>query len=214
MNRNQFRKEYNKHRFDILNGNEEYYIEVIVEKNALIGVLDPICRKYHISIFPNVGYGSTTVIHELAERFENKQDKKCVLLYFGDHDPSGEDMVRDIKNRLDIFQVEVEVVKVALTLEQVQQYNLPPNPAKMSDPRANGYVAEHGNSSWELDALSPDVLVNLMTNAIEEYIDMDKYNLIIQLEEKEKKAFEDYADNFDVSEYDKSLNNNDGNDKQ
>jgi len=118
------------------------------------------------------------------------------------------------KHRFDIFQVEVEVVKVALTLEQVQQYNLPPNPAKMSDPRANGYVAEHGNSSWELDALSPDVLVNLMTNAIEEYIDMDKYNLIIQLEEKEKKAFEDYADNFDVSEYDKSLNNNDGNDKQ
>jgi hypothetical protein len=179
---------------------QEYYVEVIVEKNALIGVLDPICRKYHISIFPNVGYGSTTVIHELAERFENKKDKKCVLLYFGDHDPSGEDMVRDINNRLEIFEVEVEVVKVALTIEQVQQYNLPPNPAKMSDPRASNYVAEHGSNSWELDALPPDVLVNLLTNAIEEYIDMDKYNTVKELEEKEKQQLEDYAENFEVSE--------------
>jgi hypothetical protein len=177
---------------------QEYYVEVIVEKNALIGVLDPICRKYHISIFPNVGYGSTTVIHELAERFEEKQDKKCVLLYFGDHDPSGEDMVRDIKNRLEIFEVEVEVVKVALTIEQVNQYNLPPNPAKMSDPRASNYVAEHGSNSWELDALPPNVLVDLLTNAIEEYIDMDKYTAVRELEEKEKQQLEDYAENFEV----------------
>jgi hypothetical protein len=185
---------YRRQRWD----DQEYYVEVIVEKNALIGVLDPICRDYHISIFPNVGYGSTTVIHELAERFEQKQDKKCILLYFGDHDPSGEDMVRDIKNRLDIFEVDVEVIKVALTIEQVQQYNLPPNPAKMSDPRASNYVAEHGSNSWELDALPPNVLVDLLTNAIEEYIDMDKYTAVRELEEKEKQQLEDYAENFEV----------------
>jgi hypothetical protein len=185
---------YRRQRWD----DQEYYVEVIVEKNALIGVLDPICRDYHVSIFPNVGYGSTTVIHELAERFEQKQDKKCILLYFGDHDPSGEDMVRDIKNRLDIFEVDVEVIKVALTIEQVQQYNLPPNPAKMSDPRASNYVAEHGSNSWELDALPPNVLVDLLTNAIEEYIDMDKYTAVRELEEKEKQQLEDYAENFEV----------------
>lgn len=187
---------YRRQRWD----NQDYYVEVIVEKNALIGVLDPVCREYHISIFPNVGYGSTTVIHELAERFESKQDKKCVLLYFGDFDPSGEDMVRDIRNRLEVFEVKVDVIKVALTMEQITEHTLPPNPAKMSDPRAENYVAEHGTNSWELDALPPDVLVKLMRSAIEEYIDMEKYNAIIELEEKEKGQLEEYADNFEVQD--------------
>lgn len=167
------------------------YIEVIVEKNALIGVLEPVCRKFHVSIFPNVGYGSTTVIHELAERFEEKQDKECILLYFGDHDPSGEDMVKDIRKRLDMFEVDVNTVKVALTMEQIQQYNLPPNPAKTSDPRARGYIEEHGSSSWELDALPPDVLVNMLNSAIGEHIDMQKYNAVIEKEEEEKDMLRD-----------------------
>lgn len=177
---------------------QEYYIEVIVEKNALIGVLDPICREYHISIFPNVGYGSTTVIHELAERFEEHADKKCILLYFGDHDPSGEDMVRDIRSRLITFEVDVEVIKVALTIDQINQYNLPPNPAKTTDPRARGYIAEHGDSSWELDALPPDTLVQLLRDSIEQYIDMELYKRVKALEEAEKDQLRILiAENFD-----------------
>lgn len=183
---------YRRKRWD----NQEYYVEVIVEKNALIGVLEPITNKYHISIFPNVGYGSTTVIHELALRFKEQEEngKKCILLYFGDHDPSGEDMVRDITDRLDTFQATVEVIKVALTMEQINKYNPPPNPAKMTDPRAQGYVAEHGNSSWELDALPPNVLVDLLKTAIEEYIDMEKYDAMIEKENEEKELIRELAE--------------------
>lgn len=167
---------------------QDYYVEVIVEKNALIGVLERVTNKYHVSIFPNVGYGSTTVIHELALRFKEKENdgKKCVLLYFGDHDPSGEDMVRDIEDRLNTFGATVEIVKVGLTMEQIRQYNPPPNPAKMTDPRAGNYVAEHGSSSWELDALPPNVLVQLLTSAIEERLDMEKYQAVIAKEEEDK----------------------------
>ena len=176
--------------------NQDNYIEVIVEKNALIGVLEPICEQYHVSIFPNVGYGSTTVIHELALRFREKENagKNCILLYFGDHDPSGEDMVRDIENRLDIFNANVTVVKVALTMEQINQYNPPPNPAKMTDPRASDYVNQHGNSSWELDALPPNILVELLRTNIEQHIDMTKYNAVIEKENEEKEQLRDIAD--------------------
>lgn len=178
--------------------NQDYYIEVIVEKNALIGVLEPICRQYHVSIFPNVGYGSTTVIHELALRIKDKEEngKKCIVLYFGDHDPSGEDMVRDIRDRLVIFGANAEVIKVALTMEQINQYNPPPNPAKMTDPRSNGYVAEHGSSSWELDALPPNVLVQLLRDSILEYLDMDKYNFVKETEEEEKTKLTELAEEY------------------
>lgn len=181
---------------------QEYYIEVIVEKNALIGVLEPVTRKYHVSIFPNVGYGSTTVIHELALRFKEKESdgKKCVLLYFGDHDPSGEDMVRDISDRLDTFGATVDIVKVGLTMEQIRQYNPPPNPAKMTDPRAGNYVAEHGTSSWELDALPPNVLVQLLSSAIEEKLDMSKYKAMIELEDEEKEKLRELVGNMDSEE--------------
>lgn len=182
--------------------NQDYYIEVIVEKNALMGVLEPICNEYHVSIFPNVGYGSTTVIHELAQRMIQHENsgKKCILLYFGDHDPSGEDMVRDIQNRLDIFYASVEVKKVALTMEQINEYNPPPNPAKMTDPRANEYVDKHGSSSWELDALPPNVLVQLLRDSIEEYIDMDKYNAVKALEQVEKKKLRELAEKYFVEQ--------------
>lgn len=175
---------------------QDYYIEVIVEKNALIGVLERVTIKYHVSIFPNVGYGSTTVIHELALRMKDKESdgKKCLLLYFGDHDPSGEDMVRDISERLDTFGATVEIIKVGLTMEQITQYNPPPNPAKMTDPRANNYVAEHGSSSWELDALPPNVLVQLLSSAIEERLDMAKYEAVIAIEDTEKEQLRELAE--------------------
>jgi len=110
-----------------------------------------------------------------------------IVLYLGDHDPSGEDMVRDIKDRLKEFGVLwLEVEKVALTIEQVRQYNPPPNPAKVTDPRAKAYKEKFGDSSWEVDALPPNVLTDLIRKAFRRHVNTLKMNAIKSKEESDK----------------------------
>jgi len=119
--------------------------------------------------------------------------EKCVLkpviLYLGDHDPSGEDMVRDIGERLKEFGVPRLVVeKIGLTIAQVKQYNPPPNPAKLTDSRAKDYVAKFGSHSWEVDALPPQVLTQLVRRAFAKYVDKAKVEAIKAQEVKDKDA--------------------------
>jgi hypothetical protein len=117
--------------------------------------------------------------------------RPTTIFYLGDHDPSGEDMVRDIKTRLVEFHREfakIDVVKIALTMDQIQQYNPPPNPAKMSDSRAAKYVAKHGGESWEVDALPPNVLAQLIRDAFEEVVDTNIMDEIKEREEIDKAA--------------------------
>lgn len=98
--------------------------------------------------------------------------KDVVVLYLGDHDPSGEDMVRDVEDRLREFGVpNLRVVKVGLTMEQIRRFDPPPNPAKVSDPRAAAYVAKFGGRSWELDALPPRELNRIVDQAVAKYTD-------------------------------------------
>lgn len=167
---------------------QENYVEVWVEKDALSGVLEPITRNYHVHLLVNRGYSSISAMHDSAIRYRlaERDGKNCYLLYFGDHDPSGEDMVRDIKNRLQEFRAVVQTDKIALTREQVDEHQLPPNPAKTTDPRTRGYIEEHGDQSWELDALPPATLNALLTNALEELLDRERYEAQIALEDKDK----------------------------
>jgi hypothetical protein len=110
-----------------------------------------------------------------------------VILYLGDHDPSGEDMVRDIGTRLKEFGVMwLEVEKVALTIDQVRQYNPPPNPAKVTDPRAGEYIKKFGESSWEVDALPPDVLARLIRRAFDNHVSKPKMAEVKRREETDK----------------------------
>lgn len=167
------------------------YVELWLEKSALAGVLSSITKEYHLSLVIDKGYASVTFMYEASERFKaaSQNDKNCFLLYLGDHDPSGEDMVRDVRKRLQDFGLggeEVEVRKVGLTIEQVREFDLPPNPAKMTDPRAESYVERHGDQSWELDALPPNVLDHIVTDAVLELIDLTKYNKVIEQEETDK----------------------------
>jgi len=135
-------------------------------------------------------------MYESAQRFNaadaNHHEElggiKKILFYLGDHDPSGEDMVRDIKDRLAMFGVtNLEVRKLALTMQQIRQYNPPPNPAKLTDPRAQKYIDEHGESSWEVDALPPEVLTKIITEAFESVIDAKKMDAVKRREEQDKK---------------------------
>ena len=167
--------------------NQEYYVEVWVEKDALYGILEPITRKYHVHLLVNRGYSSTSALHESVLRIKEQQDyKECVVLYMGDHDPSGMNMVHDIRDRFQDFECHATVEPLALTMDQIEQYNLPSNPAKMSDPRSKEYVKEFGKISWELDALNPDVLSELISSNIEKRLNADEYQRVIDRENEEK----------------------------
>lgn len=174
------------------------FCEVWVEKDALSGVLSPITEKFHVTLMVNRGYSSATAMHDSAMRLRKEENngKKVTILYVGDHDPSGEDMVRDIRGRLRIFRCNAIVKKIALTMTQIKKYQPPPNPAKMSDPRAQEYVDKHGESSWEVDALRPDVLHKLVTSEIMKIIDIKKYNDIIEVEQNEVEELQELTKNL------------------
>jgi len=184
---------------------QEYYIELYCEKQAMEKILEPIARRYHIYFGVNRGYSSASTMYELAKRIDKKitdENKKAVLLYLGDHDPSGLDMVRDIRARTCEFLRLIEdndyfsVIPLALNQEQVEQYNPPPNPAKITDPRAKWYLAEYGNKSWELDALEPKVLMDITEKGILEFLDEGKYQQWIARENNESKALREFGDNL------------------
>lgn len=167
---------------------QENYCELWVEKDALAGVLWPLAQEHHVTLMVNRGYSSQSAMFEAAMRFRRKE-ANLFLFYLGDHDPSGEDMVRDVRDRLQMFGVEnLQVKKLALTMAQVRQYNPPPNPAKLSDSRAAGYVAKHGDYSWEVDALPPEVLSEIINAEISKLIYGPALEQIKRQEEKDKSA--------------------------
>lgn len=164
---------------------QKHYVELWVEKDALAGVLAPLAREFHVTLMVNRGYSSQSAMYESALRFI-RAHRPGVLLYLGDHDPSGEDMVRDIATRLDMFGADVTVTKLALTMDQVRQYNPPPNPAKLTDPRAGAYVAEHGDESWEVDALPPNVLAQIIRDAFRPLVNRRALRAVLDQEEADK----------------------------
>lgn len=157
---------------------QKAYIEVMVEKQALEGVLLPVCSKYGVGFTANKGYSSASALYETSLRIKKAlaAGKEVTILYCGDHDPSGADMTRDIRDRLKLFcGCEIDVKRIALNKSQIDEYELPPNPAKMTDSRAAAYVAKHGELSWELDALRPNVLADLIKSAIKRRLDLDQW---------------------------------------
>lgn len=171
-----------QYRLDRMKG-QTHKIEIWVEKDALSNVLYRISSKYHINLMVNRGYSSASAMYDAYKRLNDRD----IILYFGDHDPSGMDMIRDVKERLTEFGININVNPVALTMDQINEFNPPPNPAKISDPRAKWYIEKYGNVSWELDALPPKELIRLAEKSVLDYIDIDLYNNII---EKEKSDIE------------------------
>jgi len=158
--------------------NQEHRVEVWIEKDALIGVIEKVCFDNDIDYFACRGYASQSELYKAGQRMEGyyNEGKRSIVIHLGDHDPSGIDMTRDNNDRLCMFSgAACEVVRIALNYDQVVQYNPPPNPAKLTDSRARDYIAIHGSSSWELDALEPKVLQKLIQSTIDEYKDPDKW---------------------------------------
>lgn len=151
---------------------QPWHIEVMCEKDALSGVLEPACMRERVNFTANKGYSSLSHLYRMGRRLKaHGYDKKIAVLYFGDFDPSGLDMDRDLQDRLSLFSdwTHIEFTRAALTVPQIEEFNPPPNPAKLTDSRAEGYIAEHGNTSWELDAVEPAELERLVRQWVAQY---------------------------------------------
>jgi hypothetical protein len=132
------------------------YVECWLEKDALSGIFEDVLNPYGITLNVGRGYDGWDSIHNAAERYGD--GGSTTVLYFGDFDPSGEDMVRSLRERLGFFQSSPEIIKCALTDEDVTRYNLPPDFTKTTDTRRTAFIAKYGDRCVELDALPVNVL--------------------------------------------------------
>jgi len=228
-------------------------IELWTEKDALSGILRRSTSVYHIKLVVNKGYTSSSAIYGAYERAVNAilNGQSFIILYFGDHDPSGLDMVRDINDRLILFLTKgrklmyneqfeewfekwwdtsgfssydvyyskylskrsfkslnsahpsddaldefyeiklrlylehaklFKVVPIGLTMGQIKEFKLPPNPTKLTDTRSEGYVRKFGKTCWEVDALKPQTLTAIVEENIIQYMNVSQFKKQITLE--------------------------------
>lgn len=175
----------------------------MVEKEALVGVLERVCNTFDVPILAARGYPSGTVLREFVEQdvLPYVEDQRILILHLGDHDPSGLDMTRDLRERIEMFaqsgSIDVSLTRIALNMQQIDEQNPPPNPAKQTDARFKEYEKEFGDESWELDALTPAFLRSLVKGHIERHIDPVKWkareSLISSIKTRLKKVAEEFA---------------------
>lgn len=168
---------------------QPYRPEVWIEKDALVGVVEGICRRVDVPYFSCRGYTSQSEMWSGAMRLKSYVDGGQIplILHFGDHDPSGKDMTRDITERLTLFMGQnVKVRRLALNWDQILKYKPPPNPTKTTDSRAAAYIKEFGHESWELDALEPAVIVELIRSTLESVLVRDIWEDKVDEERKHR----------------------------
>jgi hypothetical protein len=178
---------------------QPYRIEVWIEKDALKGVIGGVCEKWDVPYFSCRGYTSASEMWRAAERLINWENfgQETVILHLGDHDPSGQDMTNDIENRLKTFGASTTIKRIALNYDQIEEYSPPPNPAKISDSRAKKYIKQYGTNSWELDALEPQVIVNLIENELTSYLEQETWDIAEQQLKQHKEILDKVAKNWE-----------------
>jgi hypothetical protein len=172
---------------DLWGSGQDHYVEVWIEKEALVGVITGVCRRWRVPYFASRGYNSDSEAYAAAERFKRKiewQGIRPVIFYLGDHDPSGLQMDVDHFERLgQLSGYAIDFRRLALTKEQIEEYDLPPNLVKDTDSRSAGYEEEHGDGCWELDALDPSIISGLVDQGIRSVIDLEQWEKGLAYEE-------------------------------
>lgn len=172
--------------------NQSHYVEVWVEKQALEGVISRAARSLDLNYFCCRGYTSLSEMWSAGQRLLRQLEigKEVHIVHLGDHDPSGVDMSRDIKSRLEMFarahmvEARVQVLRVALNMPQIERLRPPPNPAKLTDSRARSYIEKFGEESWELDSLEPAEVSAIIERAVGQWRDEAKWEEAKKREER------------------------------
>lgn len=182
--------------------NQNHRVEVWIEKDALVGVIEGVCTELDLPHFSCRGYTSQSEMWAAAQRLRSydRKGQTPVVLHLGDHDPSGIDMSRDIQDRIELFaqgRFRLEFKRLALNMDQVEEYEPPPNPAKTTDSRYAGYIELHGEESWELDALEPRVISDLIQENVDEYRDLEQWEVDVERETEMKEGLTAAAERWE-----------------
>jgi hypothetical protein len=193
-------------------------VEVWIEKDAAVGIVQGVCQRLDIPYFSCRGYTSQSEMWAAGRRlaayraFSVDYERRAggglervesggqdpLVLHLGDHDPSGIQMTEDIENRLGVFaEGPIEIRRLALNMDQIDLYDPPPNPAKLTDSRAQSYISRFGMESWELDALEPRVVEDLIRTAVDEVLDLAAWDREVERERIEREQLKALADNWD-----------------
>jgi hypothetical protein len=169
---------------------QKNWIELWVEKDSLRSIFESIAKEFDVYLTVCRGYPSLSTLWEAKKRWEEIK-KPIHVLYFGDMDPSGENIFRTIKEKLvkdfGIPRRKLHIKKVALTLRDIKKYNLPPAPAKASDSRSSKFIQKYGNLTVELDALPPNVLEQKIRKSIKSLLDWKQFQKDLSRERREVK---------------------------
>lgn len=185
--------------------NQEFRPEVWIEKDALSGVIQGVCQENDVPYFSCRGYTSLSEMWRASLRLRRHHEtkQKPYIIHFGDHDPSGIDMSRDIYDRLHkTFMGYCTFERVALNMNQIEEYGPPPNPAKVSDSRYKTYLANLGDKSWELDALEPTKFREIINDRLNSLRDQAQWDRDVKEKAKVTGQLKDLAQNW--SEVDKN----------
>jgi hypothetical protein len=179
---------------------QRYRPEVWIEKDALLGVIEGICTEYRVPYFAHRGNNSQTLQYEAGKRFAGYLDQGLipVVLHLADHDPNGIDMTRDNIERLKLYtRVNVEVRRIALNMDQIERHRPPPSFVKEGDARTGAYRERFGTDEcWELDALSPTVLADLIRDELVGLIDPKAWDKAVEREKRERDLLDKLARNW------------------
>ena len=184
---------------------QDNYVEIWSEKDALRGVISEITHRYDVILLIIRGQLSRTAVWEGYQRFSNAvaNGKNCNLFYFGDFDPSGIGIYRSLKKRLIDFkdgelEEHLNIERIALSEDQIAEYELPTIAAKKEDPNYPMFIKEYSDRAVELDALPPDVLRDMVENMIHSCLDNKKLKLARDMEKREKTKLKAMIDTIDI----------------
>lgn len=180
---------------------QQWRVEAWIEKDAQAGTIHNVCVENDIPYFSCRGYTSLSEMWRASMRLRQhiKDGYTPYIIHFGDHDPSGIDMSRDITERLGrTFMADCQFVRVALNMDQIEEYKPPPNPTKVQDPRAKTYIATYGDDSWELDALEPLKFRELIEDELTKLRDQPKWDAAVVEKQRVKEQIEEVAADWET----------------
>jgi hypothetical protein len=169
---------YQRHRLE----GQRHHVELLIEKNTLLNIVKPVADKFMLPYNVNRGYGNPSLWRKMETRWHKRGDKRFILLTISDHDPEGFDLIDDATRSLrDLHYVPVEVVRVGLTMQQIEQQGAPPSFAKETSTRFEQYVQRTGSEEcWEVEAIDPEFLQSELHEAVLSVLDVEQLNAVQQ----------------------------------
>ncbi|MEO1616826.1 MAG: hypothetical protein AAFV88_13300 [Planctomycetota bacterium] len=177
------------------------YVHVFVEKDAMAGVIDPVTHELDVSLSPVRGYTSDSYAHAIGQSFRSI-DKPIKCFYLGDFDPSGFDLERSLREKIEFHAEkpiggdEVTWERLALNQQDFDEFGLHELEVKLTDTRARSFIKEHGERCAEVDALDPKVIRERVRNAIMQYVPSDEWERLKDVERIEREAWESTLGQF------------------